>query len=1019
MTGSAREAVGGGAGDGDGADALFAGPGEVRALARALDWGATPLGWPERWAPALRAATRAMLDAPFPMCLWSGPEYALVYNDAYRRILAAKHPAALGQPGAVAWGEIWAELAPHFARVRDGGPPVFAEDARFVLARLEGGEADEAWFSYSLSAQRDEDGAVIAILNIAAETTARVRAERVVATERARLFEAFQRVPSFVSVVTGADHVLAYANEAYFALVGRRDIMGRPVWEALPDARGQGFEALLDGVRDTGVPVVGREAPLRLVRTAGAAPEERFVDFVYQALADADGTRWGVMGHGTDVTDQVRARREVERLLADSEAANAQLREQALELELSNQQLRDQAVELELQAEELHATAAELEERSEEAEKARAQAERERARAAGILEATADAYFALDGEFRIVSVNAAMERSTGLAREALLGRLFWDMFPATVGTQFERHYRAAASDGVAAHFTDSYDDGRLTLVSEADVYPVAGGGIAVFWRDVTARVRAEAALRESEARFRNMADAAPVMLWVTQPDGSCSFLSRAWLEFTGQTLEEGLGYGWLDAVHPEDRPRAERDFLEANARREPFRADYRLRRHDGTYRWATDAAAPRLGPGGDYLGYVGSVLDVDERTQLLRAEQAARIAAEQARASAEALSGRAEASEARARQLFALSPLPKWVYDAETLAFLEVNEAAVRHYGYARAEFLALTIRDIRPPEEIPRMLAVAQERHLTGASQGVFHHRTKAGAIIDVEVFLRDVPYEGRRAVIAVVQDVTERRRAEAALLEASRAAAAARDAAEAANAAKSQFLSTMSHELRTPLNAIAGYADLLTLGLRGPLTEAQRQDLERLRRANQHLTGLVTDVLNFARLDAGRVEYRTEDVELGPLIADLETLIGPQIADKALAFDRDGCAPDTPDRPHVVRADAEKVRQVLLNLLSNAVKFTDAGGRVALACEADADAGAIRLRVSDTGRGIPADQLERIFEPFVQVDRHRTPDSQQGVGLGLAISRDLARGMGGELGAESTPGVGSTFTLTLPAAV
>ena len=123
-----------------------------------------------------------------------------------------------------------------------------------------------------------------------------------------------------------------------------------------------------------------------------------------------------------------------------------------------------------------------------------------------------------------------------------------------------------------------------------------------------------------------------------------------------------------------------------------------------------------------------------------------------------------------------------------------------------------------------------------------------------------------------------------------------------------------------------------------------------------------------------------------------------------------------DTPDRPHVVRADPEKLRQILLNLLGNAMKFTASGGRVALACETDRDAKVIRMRVTDTGRGIPADQLERIFEPFVQVDRHRTHESQQGVGLGLAISRELARGMGGDLTVESEPGVGTEFLLTLP---
>jgi signal transduction histidine kinase len=178
------------------------------------------------------------------------------------------------------------------------------------------------------------------------------------------------------------------------------------------------------------------------------------------------------------------------------------------------------------------------------------------------------------------------------------------------------------------------------------------------------------------------------------------------------------------------------------------------------------------------------------------------------------------------------------------------------------------------------------------------------------------------------------------------------------------------------------------------------------------------VTDVLNFARLDAGQVEYRAEPVPLGPLVADLEALVGPQLAAKRLAYDHDGCGPETPGRPHVALADAEKVRQVLLNLLTNAAKFTDAGGRVALRCEDDAAAGAVRVRVTDTGRGIAPERLAHVFEPFVQVDRDLTHASQQGVGLGLAISRDLARGMGGDLTAESAPGAGSTFTLTLPAA-
>ena len=183
------------------AAALFAGPGEVRSHARDLDWSKSPLGLTTGWSPALRTMARTIFDSPFPICLWSGPHYALIYNDAYRRILAAKHPAALGQPGASVWAEIWNELQSQFDGVRAGGEPISFDDAPFVMARLEGGGTETAWFNYSLSALRDEDGSVAAVLNITPETTGRVLVERRLAEEQAALAmseavarEAVQRV---------------------------------------------------------------------------------------------------------------------------------------------------------------------------------------------------------------------------------------------------------------------------------------------------------------------------------------------------------------------------------------------------------------------------------------------------------------------------------------------------------------------------------------------------------------------------------------------------------------------------------------------------------------------------------------------------------------------------------------------------------------------------------------------------------------------------------------------------------
>ena len=240
-----------------------------------------------------------------------------------------------------------------------------------------------------------------------------------------------------------------------------------------------------------------------------------------------------------------------------------------------------------------------------------------------------------------------------------------------------------------------------------------------------------------------------------------------------------------------------------------------------------------------------------------------------------------------------------------------------------------------------------------------------------------------------------------------------AARTTAEDANRAKSEFLAAMSHELRTPLNAIAGHAQLVEMGVHGPVTAEQRDALGRIRRSEQHLLALINDVLNFAKVEAGRVQYDLEPVTLQEVAADVVSMIEPQVAAKGLVCEV-RVAPDT-----VVRADREKLRQILLNLLSNAVKFTEAGGRLTVDSGNGrrTPADVIRLRVTDTGIGIPRDKQDSIFDPFVQVHRNLTLGNS-GTGLGLAISRDLARGMGGDLRVRSVEGKGSTFTLTLPRA-
>lgn len=239
------------------------------------------------------------------------------------------------------------------------------------------------------------------------------------------------------------------------------------------------------------------------------------------------------------------------------------------------------------------------------------------------------------------------------------------------------------------------------------------------------------------------------------------------------------------------------------------------------------------------------------------------------------------------------------------------------------------------------------------------------------------------------------------------------ARADAERANRAKSDFLAIMSHELRTPLNAISGYADLLELEIHGPLTEEQRTSIKRIQFSQQHLLGLINDVLNYAKLETGSVRFDITDVGLADLFNKVVSLVVPQVQAAGLTLERGDVDSDV-----FVRADPEKVRQILLNLLSNAIKFTrpeDGAGRIELRCrETDRT---VEIFVRDTGIGIEKEKLASIFEPFVQV-RGDLTRTAEGTGLGLAISRDLAREMGGDLLVDSTLGQGSTFTLSLPRA-
>lgn len=919
---------------GDAAAVLFAGAGEMRTRCRALDWSATPLGPVERWPQSLRTVVGTVLASAFPSIVLWGPDLVQIYNDGYIPFLGVKHPWGLGIPTRVCWPEVWHINEPIYLRVSNG-ETISREDALYPLAR-NGPDAplDDVYITLSYSPIPDEAGEVGGVLVTLFETTQRVTMRRLEAereqlhreleVERARLMEVFRQAPAFMAVVRGPSYIFELANDAYYQLVGHRDIIGKPALEALPELRGQGFIELVDAVIATGVPFVGRELPLVIARTPGSPPEQRFADFVYQPLIESDGTRSGIVAHGSDVTEHVRARQEIERLLAASEQtrlalqeanaqledANVQLEEQQLELETANQQLQDNALELESQTEELQTTAAALGERTEAAERSTERTARLQALTAALAQTLTPE------DVATVIVTRAVE-ATG----------------ASTGTMALRTVTGDAAEivrqtGLPPDVAAAWHGFPLSAAGPAAACIRAGEPI---WLESRAALDARFPLPEVWDRMGTSAIATVPLVIGSETVGAMSFTFREPREFAAEDREFFLTLA-QQAAQALERAR----LIAAESA-----AIATLRDRDARLNFAMDIAA---------LG----AWDLDLTTQ--RAWRSLRH-----------------------DQIFGFeSLLPEWTYEMFLRHVVPEDQAHVNDaFGTALANQTSwdFTCRIRR---------ADGAERWITGRGE----HALDA---------------EGRPTrLLGVVRDITAEKDAE-------RALRTAKEEAEAANRTKSDFLATMSHELRTPLNAIGGYTELLALGIRGAVTEQQQADLARIKRSQQHLLGLINDLLNVVRLDAGRLQYDITDVPLGSAMARVEELILPQLHAKGLSYEHVACDPSL-----AVRADEEKLRQVLVNVLTNAIKFTDAGG-VALWTEARGQV--VHIHVRDTGTGIPLDQLDKIFEPFVQVGR-RLNRPAEGVGLGLAISRDLARGMHGDLTVESDVDAGSTFTLTLPRA-
>jgi len=410
-------------------------------------------------------------------------------------------------------------------------------------------------------------------------------------------------------------------------------------------------------------------------------------------------------------------------------------------------------------------------------------------------------------------------------------------------------------------------------------------------------------------------------------------------------------------------------------------------RKDGSRFWASVVITALRDPDGRLVGFAKVTRDLTARRQW---EEALRESEERFRVLVRSV---------KDYGIFMLDP------DGRVVSW---NEGARRIKGYEAEEILGKHFSTFYPPDVAAsghptRELAMARR---DGRYEEEGWRIRKDGSRFWASVVI--TPLFGEHGDLMgyakVTRDLTERRLAQQREVDDARRLAEV----EASNRAKTGFLAAMSHELRTPLNAIAGYAQLMQEGVGGDVSDQHRDYLTRIRNSQQHLLGIVNDLLNYSRMEAGGVVYERELVFAHEVVEGVLAMVTPQIERKQLRLRRGACPPDV-----AAIADRLKVEQVVLNLLSNAVKFTPEGGTITVLCGREDQT--VTISVRDTGPGIPEDKLEVIFDPFVQLGRTLT-SKHEGAGLGLAISRDLARAMDGDVRVESVEGEGATFTLSLP---
>ena len=607
-----------------------------------------------------------------------------------------------------------------------------------------------------------------------------------------------------------------------------------------------------------------------------------------------------------------------------------------------------------------------------------------------ILNGIHDVAFKTDAQGRWTYLNSAWEGLTGYSVRESLGNLSSELLAPEFKVSAAVDYGPLREGEVnELHLQQQFvhADGSLKWV-ESKIVAIRGPsneliGTTGTIRDVTDARIAQIAWERSERRFRTLTDLSPAGIFSTDAEGQLNYANSSWLNFSGLTEEQARGDGWVEAIHPADLDRVHSEWANAVARKTSLRMQFRFARKDGSQVWVVAYTSPELDANGDLVGHIGVVVDITENVRIRE-------------------------DLANERERF------KYLTDNATDAIVAIGVDGRCHY----ASPAIFEVSGVHPDEVIgePISLPVDEEgqkfieeayaRLFSGESDREviiykINHKTRGWLWNESHVRLIRGDYGEPLETIASVRDVTEKVALEQELID-------AKNTAEGAAKAKSTFLANMSHEIRTPMNGVVGFADLLS---QTALTDDQRRYVELIQESGNSLVALINDILDISKIEAGQMTISEEPIDPVHTINGTIKLMRAAAEKKSIDLIADHDIDEA-----LIWGDKLRIRQILSNIIGNAIKFTETGSVKVQSKKVEAEGkNVLKIAISDTGRGISPARLSGIFEEFEQED-DSTVRRYGGTGLGLTISRNLARVMGGDIDVTSEVGNGSCFTISFP---